>query len=283
MEKRIALVTCSKYPNLTESDRLLAEALRQRGVLPVAVDWRDSSARWQDFDAAVLRSTWDYHLHPDEFNAWVEAVAAQTRLVNSADLVHWNSNKRYLVDLRERGVTLLPFLLVEPGGQAPYRGLDHAGWGEIVVKPLFGASAWQIARTTQESLATAITPELQRTGYLVQPYAREIEDGEYSIMFFDGVFSHAILKKPKAGDFRTQPELGATQIVVQPDQSILRQAAGVLDALPERPTYARIDGVIQNSSFVLMEAELIEPELFFRIYPAGAQTFANYLLTLVQK
>ncbi len=280
MEKRIALVTCSKYPELTASDRILAEALRERCSVPVAADWRDASVRWQDFDLAVVRSTWDYHLHPDEFTAWIDRIAGETRLVNSPDLVRWNSSKRYLVDLAKRGVALLPTLLVAPGGEPPYRGFDHSGWDNIVVKPLVGASAWQIARTTPEKLADLLTPELRDGGYLIQPYAREIEDGEYSIMFFDGRFSHAILKTPRSGEFRTQPELGAIQTVVQPAEPIVRQAASVLDALPERPTYARIDGILQDGRFVLMEAELIEPELFFRLAPAAAQTFALALLAL---
>ena len=280
MEKRIALVTCSKYPDLTESDRILAQALRERGVAPVAADWRDASVEWRDFNLVVLRSTWDYHLHPNEFAQWIDRVEGASRLVNSPALVHWNANKRYLADLRKSGVAMFPFLLVEPGDEAPYRDLDHCGWGDIVAKPLVGASAWQIIRTSQDRLPNAITPELRETGYLIQPYAPEIETGEYSLMFFDGTFSHAILKRPKSGDFRTQPELGASQTVVTPSELVLHQAAAVLDALPEQPTYARIDGIVQNGQFVLMEAELIEPELFFRLYPAGAQTFARSLLAL---
>lgn len=283
MEKQIALVTCNKYPDLTESDRILAAALRKRGAAPVAADWRDPSVRWQDFNLAVLRSTWDYHLHPDQFTSWVERVAGITQLVNSAPLVRWNSNKRYLVELQERGVSLLPFLVVEPDGPIPYRDLDHLGWGELVLKPLVGASAWQIVRTNASDILHQVTPELRQTGYLVQPYAHEIDDGEYSIIFFAGRFSHAVLKKPRPGDFRTQPELGATQALVQPADAILAAAAAVLQALPEPPAYARMDGITQNGRFVLMEAELIEPELFFRLAPAAADRFAETLLGLVQK
>ena len=279
MEKRIALVTCSKYPNLTESDRILAEALRERGVLPIAADWRDPGVRWREFELAVVRSTWDYHLHPVDFGAWIDKVGGETRLVNSAGLMRWNSNKRYLADLAKRGVALLPFLLVDPGDQPPYHDLGDSGWGEIVVKPLVGASAWQIARTTPRQLSGVLTPGLREVGYLIQPYAREIEDGEYSMMFFDGKFSHAILKKPRCGDFRTQPELGATQVVIQPDEKILSQAAAVLEALPELPTYARIDGIVREGRFLLMEAELIEPELFFRLEPTSAENFAAALLS----
>jgi glutathione synthase/RimK-type ligase-like ATP-grasp enzyme len=184
--------------------------------------------------------------------------------------------------LRDRGVPLLPFLLVEPDGHIPRRDLDDAGWQEIVVKPLVGASAWQIMRARAADLKEALTPELRRTGYLIQPYACEVEQGEYSVIFCNGRFSHAILKKPRTGDFRTQPELGAVLSVVQPSDSLLADAAAVLQALPDVPTYARIDGIIQNGRFVLMEAELIEPELFFRLYPAGAPTFADSLLALRQ-
>ena len=278
MEKRIALVTCSNYPKLTESDRLLAAALTDAGTQPMAVDWRDESARWREFDLAVLRSTWDYHLYPDEFSSWIDQVAMATHLVNSAPLVRWNCNKRYLEELRQRGVPLLPFVLVEPESPVPLQTPGPWPQTDIVVKPLVGASAWQIVRTHRSRLQDVVTPELRRHGYLVQAYGQEIEQGEYSIIFFDGQFSHAVLKKPKSGDFRTQPELGASQTIVRPPGSILGEAAVVLDALPEQPTYARIDGIVQNGHFVLMEAELIEPELFFRLAPAAAHSLATVLL-----
>jgi len=265
------------------SDRLLADALRQSGAQPKAVDWRDNTARWRNFDLAVMRSTWDYHLRPAEFTAWLDRVAAETRLVNSRPLLRWNSNKLYLAELRERGVAQLPFLLVEAGAAIPYRELDQCGWGDVVVKPLVGASAWQIARAQAGGIHCVLSQELQQTGYLIQPYACQIEAGEYSIIYFDGQFSHAVLKKPKPGDFRTQPELGATQTVVRPEDRILAEAASVLEALPERPTYARVDGIVRDGHFVLMEAELIEPELFLHLHPGAAQTFAASLLALVQK
>lgn len=247
------------------------------------MDWRDPLAHWADFDLAVLRSTWDYHLYPEQFAHWVDRISSCTPLVNSPALVHWNSNKRYLADLAMRGVALLPTLVVEPGDEPPCRSFDHSGWDHIVVKPLVGASAWQIVRTTPEKLAELLTPELRNGGYLVQPYAREIERGEYSIIFFDGCFSHAVLKKPAKGDFRTQPELGSKVSVVEVANSLIAEAAAVLHALPERPAYARIDGIVQDGRFVLMEAELIEPELFFGLHPRGARTFADSLLALLQK
>ena len=282
MAKRIALVTCSKYPGLTASDRILAAALRDDGAHAVAVDWLDHRVAWHEFDLAVVRSTWDYHLRPDEFSAWIGRVAAATRLVNAAELMLWNSNKdRYLADLLGHGVPVLPFAAVGPGSAVPHRWWEQLAGEDIVIKPPVGASAWQIFRVRAGDLEGALTPELRKSGYLVQAYAPEIEAGEYSIIFFGADYSHTVLKKPRPGDFRTQPELGATQQLVQSPDALIAQAREVLACLPVRPTYARIDGIIQGGRFVLMEAELIEPELFFHLYPAGAQTFATSLLALL--
>jgi glutathione synthase/RimK-type ligase-like ATP-grasp enzyme len=276
--QRIALVTCSAYPNLTSDDQVLASALRSRGADVLAADWRDRHFAWHSVDSAVLRSAWDYHLHADEFAQWIDHVAAVTRLINPAPLVRWNMNKRYLQDLGTRGVRVLPFLLTEPNAPLPYRELAVRRWREIVVKPVVGASAWQIIRTDVSHLERAITSELRNTGYIIQPYAREIEHGEYSLVFSGGEFSHAVLKKPRAGDFRTQHELGATRNVVDVDPAILIAASNVLRALPATPVYSRIDGILQNDRFVLMEAELIEPELYFLFAPAAAETFATLLM-----
>lgn len=282
MEKRIALVTCNKYPDLTRSDRILADALRKLGAHIVAADWRDADIRWSDFDLAVVRSTWDYHLAPEAFALWIDSVDKATRLVNPARLMQWNSNKgRYLADLQGCGIRVLPFTHVDPGGEIPQRWLSQSAWNDVVVKPAIGASAWQILRVRAEHLEHSIAPQLRSTGFLIQPYAPEIEAGEYSVIFFGGKYSHTVLKKPRSGDFRTQPELGATQQVVEPPKSVVTEAAAVLTALPEQSTYARIDGIVQDGHFVLMEAELIEPELFFHLHPAATQTFAHCLLAQV--
>lgn len=281
MNKPVALVTSSKYLRLSASDRILAASLAELGAEVVAVDWRDSAVRWEKFGIAVVRSTWDYHLHPEEFGLWIDTVDRTTQLINPPPLLRWNCNKRYLVDLRNRGIPLVPFLLVEPGADPPYSALE--GWArDVVVKPLVGASAWQIARTNASSVEEVLTPELRRNGYLIQPFVREVEDGEYSLVFIHGEFSHAVLKTPGAGDFRSQREHGASHSVITPDDSMVNEAAAVIAALPFPPVYARIDGILQDGRFVLMEAELIEPELFFDSYAPGARTFARALLKHVQ-
>ena len=280
MDKRIVLVTCKAYPNLTESDGVLARVLQDAGGHPVAVDWRDRDIDWSSFDIAVARSTWDYHHHPDEFSRWIDAVAEATCLVNPAPIMQWNRNKRYLIELTGRGIPVLPFTAVMPGEPIPFRQLDQFDGDEIVIKPWVGASAWQIVRTKQSELGHVVTPELRRDGFMIQQYAPEIADGEYSVVFFDGRFSHAVLKKPRTGDFRTQPELGATQSLVVPTATILSGAEAVLKVLPQRPHYARIDGILQSGRFVLMEAELIEPELYFHIAPNAAAEMAALILSL---
>lgn len=278
--KRIALVTCSAYPKLTEDDQVLAAALVAAGAEAVPADWRDQRVPWNNFDLAVVRSTWDYHLHAAEFAEWIDRAAASTRLLNPAPLVRWNMNKRYLAEIGARGIPVLPSVIVEPGAIIPVARILDLGWSDVVVKPLVGASAWQMTHCAPNAIRDAVSLELQQSAYMIQPYASCIAQGEYSLVYFDGEFSHAVLKTPRTGDFRTQRELGASQSVVQPDDSMVSGAAEVLRHLPSKPAYARIDGIRQDGRFVLMEAELIEPELYFRLFPSAAAKFASALLTV---
>jgi hypothetical protein len=121
---------------------------------------------------------------------------------------------------------------------------------------------------------------LQKNGYLVQPFSRAIHDGEYSLIFIGGQYSHAALKKPKSGDFRVQHDWGGSFGAASAKGDLVEAASAVLQVLPSAPAYARIDGVLEQGEFLLMEAELIEPDLFFRLCPASAARLADLLIAL---
>ena len=241
---RLCLAT-QQFDELPLSDRLLREALQAE----VAV-WSDPNVDWSRYDAVVVRSCWDYHLRPDEFLRWINRVPVC--LVNSAELIRWNLDKRYL---REFSESIPETIWLDDHDTCDIAMVcRERGWQAAVVKPLISASAYG---TEKLSTGMATGPAM------VQRYLPQIRDrGEWSLLYFGGVYSHAILKNPAPGDFRVQKEFGGTYQHADPPGDLLHFATRVLQSLPQSPVIARVD--LLEDGPVLMELELIEPEIFLQ-------------------
>jgi glutathione synthase/RimK-type ligase-like ATP-grasp enzyme len=273
--KRIALATSAAHPELHEHDLPLVDALRATGLDPVAEVWTDPSVDWSAYDAVLLRSVWDYHIRYDEFTEWLGLVdKADVPVFNDSGLVRWNADKRYLVELRERGVAIVPSQVAAGDClREVVAGLDGQ---EIVIKPTVSASAHHTVRGVagSEELSRAMD-DLPDTVYLVQPFVPEIvTDGEWSLMFIDGEYTHAVVKRPAAGDYRVQMMFGGESTLTDPSPAVLESAQAALEAAGPPPVYARVDGVVVNGRFLLMELELIEPYLFLPEFPEATDKLA---------
>jgi glutathione synthase/RimK-type ligase-like ATP-grasp enzyme len=257
---KIALATSASWPDLGPSDALALRALRARGHDAIAAVW-NTPQDWSTFDAVVIRSTWDYHLRLPEFRAWIDALPVP--LFNPPRQVFWNSNKRYLLELAGQGFPVVPSRFIPAIDDTLFAAL---GSDRLVVKPAVSASAFQ-TRIVQRGDAELI----------VQPFIDAIAGGEWSIIFLDGALSHEVLKRPAAGDFRVQQELGGSAVRADAPAEVRALAERLVDSLPERPLYARVDIVMTPSGPLLMELELIEPELFFDLAPQSLDTFCDAL------
>lgn len=266
---RIALATYATLPGLNDDDRLLVSALDKQGVAAVPAVWDSPDVTWSDFQGVLVRSCWDYHRRLPEFLEWIARLERDGRVLwNPPALLRWNSHKSYLRDLAARGVAIVPTRWLargEPCGLAEV--LRHEGWGEAVVKPAVSASAFGAWSTTLAGAASnqSKLDEMLRNGdVLVQPLVPEVRDpGEWSLVFFEGRFSHAVLKRPAAGDYRVQWEFGGSADARKPSRRLIVDAERILAAVPGNPLYARVDGVARDGRLALMELELIEPHLFF--------------------
>jgi glutathione synthase/RimK-type ligase-like ATP-grasp enzyme len=275
---RLALATSSKYPALTDDDRLLLAPLAKQGIQADSAIWDDPSYRWQDCAAVVIRSCWDYHLQPEKFLNWITRLEEErVPVFNAAPLVRWNANKSYLRDLDTRGIATVPTFWAE--GNTPLslkEKLRELGWSQAVVKPRISATAYRTQLVTDADTAQTLFDELRRgPGVMVQKFMPAItNEGEWSVVFFAGTFSHAVLKKPQAGDFRVQNDFGGSSNLADPPPRVLESASRALRAVD--PTiYARVDGVVDEGRFLLMELELIEPALFLADHPAAPSRFAD--------
>jgi glutathione synthase/RimK-type ligase-like ATP-grasp enzyme len=274
--KQIALVTYSGCSELTDDDRLLVTALQQCDVNAVPVVW-DTPVDWARFDQIILRSCWDYHLRADEFLQWIgEIERLRVPLHNSASLVRWNADKTYLRQLQGAGGRIPETVWIGGEEEATVHGImESQGWDSAVVKPTVSASAHRLTRVFKGDPVVRVNGPA-----MVQEFIPEIlVHGEWSVIFISGEFSHAALKLPTAGDFRVQSQFGGTANVGEPCVQMIDVATTIVDALPERPLYARVDGIEDQRGFILMEVELIEPELFLGLGGASDR-FAAKILSL---
>jgi len=278
---RVALVTSEALPNLYEDDLLLPPALAELGIAAVPAIWSDPAIDWLAFDALVIRTPWDYFMRPAEFRAWLDArIASGVLMCNAAAILDWNFDKRYLQDLAAAGVTLVPTIVVPRGGSPDVVALARArGWDDIVVKPTISGGAYCTHRfrlAEAERYREEIAKILEDRGLLVQPFLPEIQNaGELSLLFFDGEFSHAVCKRPQAGDYRVQFQFGGTNETVEVRDEWIAGARACIAAAPALPVYARVDGVIHDGQFLLMELEVFEPLMFLARHPLAPARFAR--------
>lgn len=281
----IAFVTYHGAPDLTADDRLAISPLGRHGFEVAAVEWNARDVRWNDYAAVVIRSCWDYHLAPDAFGAWIgEMERDGIPLWNPSALVRWNLAKTYLRDL---GVPIPPTAWIARSQDISLGSiLREAGWDGAVVKPTISASA---ASTWTTSLAEAASHEsefrrmLVRGDVMVQRFEPAIvSHGEWSLLFFGGEFSHAVIKRARPGDFRVQHQHGGTAVPAQPPSRVLAAAERALERMADPWLYARVDLVEGKDDVLLMELEMIEPQLFLSDDPAAPGRFAAAIASVIR-
>jgi glutathione synthase/RimK-type ligase-like ATP-grasp enzyme len=270
--------------DLFADDRLLIAEFATRGVEAESVVWADPSVDWDQFDLALIRSTWDYIDAREHFLSVLAEINASCRLFNPLEAVRWNSDKSYLFDLQDWQVPIVPTIRASSAGLATVQdAVVEQRWQSVVIKPAIGAGAADVCRvpahdvvTTLDRL-TACHPHRQ---FLVQPLVDSvIGEGEWSFIFIDGAWSHALLKKPAQGDYRAHGIYGGTVECVEPRADDLDQAQAMLRKLPFELLYARLDLVRVDGRLAIMELELIEPILYFSLAPQVVGRLASAALS----
>lgn len=285
---KLAIATCAKFPLLEETDKPLIALFAQHGINAQAQVWNDPNINWKQYEAVLIRSVWDYHLNIDAFINWLNLLKAQNIYVlNPIDTVITNMNKFYLQQLHLQGAEIIPTLFLPKSNKINLKEVQQKNWHKAVIKPAISCGAYltkvfdanQIAETEAE-YETVIT----ENALLVQPYIEEVTtDGELSLLFFNRKYSHAVHKIPKAGDFRVQTEHGGITTSYIPHNTIIDTASQILNLIEGPLLYARVDGIILNNRFTLMELELIEPYLFFNYSPGSIEKFVAAAVNLIQQ
>lgn len=285
----IALVTCREALGLDTDMPLLVAALDRLGLDNTVVPW-DHDVDWSTFGLVVIRSTWDYHRRYDEFMAWVQRVSQVTSLANTAAIIAWNTDKRYLADLAADGLPTVPTMFVAPGEELDRAAINKLlTQGDVVVKPTISAGSNDTERHHDIERLISHVQALHANGRtaMVQPYLREVETAlETSLVYIDGDFSHAFSKGPMLRDPKTMAEglyaeeRIAARTASADEQSLGNRVLTILMARFGRPLYTRVDLLPSAAGPVIIEVEMTEPSLYVHLGNDAADRLAAAIARL---
>jgi glutathione synthase/RimK-type ligase-like ATP-grasp enzyme len=266
-----------------DEDKILSDVLTELGISHEIVVWSDPDVEWEKFSTLLIKSVWDYFDYYPEFLDWIERMKTLNIPVwNSLDTVLWNSSKEYLLEIEKKGFPVISGLILEAESKPNLELIKEKIKSDtIVVKPLVSGGAkntLKIQLTEWDNYSQKLEDLLQEEDFLVQPYVSEVaEVGEYSLIFFNGKFSHAVLKTPAKSDFRVQHYFGGTIQVIDPKPEMLESCQKLMDNFAPNTLYGRVDGVEIDGVFHLMELELIEPYLFLALTEAAIPNYKTAL------
>ncbi len=283
---RIAVITYEARgsyatTDVADEDLILEQILAELGLDFTFEVWSDDGVDWTAYSHLLMKSPWDYFDRYPEFLAWCQKVKSLgIPVINNMDTVIRNSDKRYLQEIEDRGFSIVPTIF-NSKNQIPDIEACFGVFGteQMVIKPTVSGGAkntmkiekgnWQADREEIEKL-------LASENFMLQPFVREVaEVGEFSYLFFNGKFSHAVLKSAKSGEFRVQHFFGGQIHPIDPTLIELVYIQKIIDEFAANTLYARVDGVWIKGVFYLMELELIEPYLFLFTSKEGRENYKN--------
>jgi glutathione synthase/RimK-type ligase-like ATP-grasp enzyme len=284
---KIALLTCSKLPDLTPQDQLLIPELAKHDITATAVIWDDATINWESFDYLVFRNTWDYFEKETEFNHWLDKIEhLGIKTLNPIAVIKKNKHKFYLREMEQQGIKILPTVFIDKTTDLTIKELMPSQWQKAVLKPAFSAGSYltEVFETAEiEKINTQYKTIASEKELLLQQFMPEIQTvGETSLIFFNKKFSHAVNKKPIPGDFRIQVQFGGIYRLVHPDAQLIAEAQKIVDTFTSKLLYARVDGIVIDNKLHLMEVECIEPDLYFNLSAGSLERFVNAIVELIK-
>jgi hypothetical protein len=281
---QILLASCAEHMQSGTStepdDRILLSALAERGIHARAASWDDPGTDWAAADLCIIRSAWDYHHRLGRFLRWAGEVTAATSLLNPLPVLRWNTHKGYLRDLEQQGVPIVPTEWLEQGAAVDLaRLLEKRGWQQAVLKPAVSTNAFATRLLSRVMLAeeqAQLDALLASRDVMLQPFLPATAGyGERSLVFIDGVLTHAYRKRSalesrrdRFGEVPVTPSVHEARLA----RAILHCAAELAGQGPTPFLFARVD-LVQDESGAprLMELELVEPRLRLDTAPWATQ------------
>ncbi|PON14238.1 hypothetical protein C2W62_30155 [Candidatus Entotheonella serta] len=276
---RITLATCQEWP-IPIVDEPLRKVLMARGHTVHSTPWNGVQDTFYDADIVVIRACWDYSQSPHEFAEWIGSLEhASVRLHNPPDVIRWNMEKRYLLDLQAQGIHLPETVIIKVAqNEDVLTEIERHGWNEAVAKPLVGQGGLGVMRLHPQHFDSWPQLSSGHQQIVLQEFRPEISTRDETLLvFFAGCFSHAIRRIVAPDEWRSNTRYGARKVKCSVSSEIVRQAQEVLSVLTHTPLYARVDGLIDDNTLTVMELELIEPDLGFAEVPGATETFVRHI------
>jgi hypothetical protein len=281
---KCAFLTIKDLSNFECYDDKLIQPMSENGWVCDFIPWDKQNVDWNQYDLAIVRSTWDYQDRIDEFLKVLKEIdSSNCILQNSLELIKWNIDKDYLKNLSNKNVKIVPSLFFNKFSVEKFKKcFPYFSTNKLVIKPNVSANAdntYVVSSKDFSIILTDIEEVFKNRKHIVQPFIENIVDeGEYSLIFFQNRHSHTLLKKPSKGDFRVQEEHGGKlNIVKNTEKKLLETAKDIIKKVPFESLYSRIDLVRCKETFLLMEIELIEPSLYFNLKPDAANQFSSII------
>ncbi|MCH7399517.1 glutathione synthetase [Belliella sp. DSM 107340] len=287
MKPKIAVITYEAKGSyvadgIADEDELLKNILDELNLDHAFEIWSDQTVDWAKYKVIMLKSPWDYFDRFEEFKDWCTKISnLKIPMINSIDTVLWNTDKHYLKEIEAAGYSIVQTFFLEKGSS--FMGFeeffDLFQTDSLIIKPTISGGAKNTFSVNERNCAEVVSKVedlLKFESFIIQPFIDEVVNvGEYSYIFFNGVFSHAVLKSAKSGDFRVQHFYGGQISNVQPDGVQLKYLQGLVNDFAKGTLYARVDGVWRGGEFLLMELELIEPYLFLCKSESGLTNYKS--------
>ncbi len=287
-DPKLAHLELTDLKVLYSDDYMLIDALARRGHEAIHVIWSKPTVDWAIFDAAIIRSTWDYIDRVDEFLHVLDRIEeSPCKLYNPLAAVRWNTDKHYLIDVHKKNIPVVPSWDADDITMDELQQtFQKYQWNEVVIKPCIGGGGSKVHKMPLDNLEQGLFEIRQQypdQQFLIQPMMYSVvEEGEWSFVFINGKLSHTMLKKAAPGDYRVQGIYGGTIEIMEPSKPDLQQAQNIFDKLPFDLLYARLDLVRVGKSLSVMELELIEPILNFQLAPEKIENFADAVIENLQ-
>ncbi|CAM2871501.1 ATP-grasp domain-containing protein [Legionella worsleiensis] len=275
--------------NILTEDRLLTQALEQRGLRVHRTFWDNADFDWAMARFALFRATWDYFNRFAEFEQWLARTSKQIKLINPYSIIRWNMDKHYLADLKNKGINIPPTRFIEKGEKTTLKQLlQQSSWSSVILKPAIAGAArhtYFIDKSHVDDYEPVFQQLVALESLLLQEFQHHIlSKGEVSFMVFGGKYSHSVLKRPKTGDFRVQDDFGGTLHSYTASSDEIEFVEAVIAQCEESPVYARVDVMWDNSNnLCLSELEMIEPELWFRKASKSADFMADAVCSYIEQ
>lgn len=284
MAGAVALATCLDYPEGSRCENLFVEALERRGISAALAPWNGAQDRFRDAHLVLLRGCWDYHRAPAAFLDWLAQIEeAGIRVVNPPEIVRWNFDKAYMLELQAAGLPTPKTAMVDPRDPMQIEWeMRRLGLDRAVLKPVFGQSGNHVTLLEAGRIDVPWAEALDADRAILQAFEADIaERGEIALVFFEGRFSHAARKFVRPGEWRVNAQYGGDYQAVRVSKPIIDAAEAAIRHAPAAPTYARVDGIVRGDSLLIMELELIEPGLYFDADNDSADRFADAVAGLL--